>query len=275
MTADPQTIFGNSNPAGDPSNPGGAGTPPNVQTDPAIITLLSEIKNERGEPKYKSLPDALNALKHSQEYIPQLTGQLSQKDAELIAARAEAARVVELEKTVLALTQKPEPPSGTPPQAGLTPEQIAELVTRTLSQKEQADLAKRNTALVADTLKANFGTEAEAKYNAKAAELGMSVAEFNSLAARSPAAVLQMLGAKTQATPASPTTPTINTAGFQPHQETFIGRNTETTAIGATTEDMRREQHRAAKMVEELHAQGKTVSDLSNPKEFFKLFGKH
>lgn len=268
------TIFGSNPDGSNPTTPSGTAAT-TVQTDPAIITLLSEIKNERGEPKYKSLPDALNALKHSQEYIPQLTGQLSQKDAELISARAEAARVVELEKTVLALTQKTETPSGTPPQVGLTPEQIAELVTRTLSQKEQADLAKKNTALVADTLKANFGTEAEAKYNAKAAELGMSVAEFNSLAARSPAAVLQMLGAKTQATPASPTTPTINTTGFQPHQDTFIGRNTETTAIGATTEDMRREQHRAAKMVEELHAQGKTVSDLSNPKEFFKLFGKH
>lgn len=270
------TIFGsNPNPAGDPSNPGGAGTPPNVQIDPAITTLLSEIKNERGEPKYKSLHDALVALQHSQTYIPTLTTQLSQKDAELIAAKAEAARVAELERTVLALTQRQEPTPGTPPAAALTPEQIADLVTRQLSAKEQADLVKKNTALVADTLKANFGTEAEAKYNAKAAELGMSVAEFNALAARSPAAVLQMLGAKAQASPASPTPGTINTTGLQPHQNSFIGRNTESTAIGATTEDMRAETQRAKAMVDELHAQGKTVSDLSNPKEFFKYFGKH
>ena len=269
------TIFGsNPNPAGDPSN---QGTPAGatVQIDPAIITLLSEIKNERGEPKYKSLPDALVALKHSQEYIPTLTSQLSQKDTELAQARAAAERVAELERTVQALTQRTDPTPGTPPAAGLTPEQIAELVTRTLTQKEQAELAKKNTALVADTLKATFGTDAEAKYNAKAAELGMSVAEFNTLAARSPQAVLQMFGTKAPANPGSPTPTSVNTTGLQPHQDSFIGRNTETMAVGATTEDMRREQHRAARMVEELHAQGKTVSDLSNPKEFFKLFGKH
>lgn len=268
------TIFGSNPEGGNPTTPSTpAGT--TVQTDPAITTLLSEIKNERGEPKYKSLHDALVALQHSQTYIPTLTSQLSQKDAELIAAKAEAARVAELERTVLALTQKQEPTPGTPPQAGLTPEQIAELVTRQLTAKEQADLVKKNTALVADTLKANFGTEAEAKYNAKAAELGMSVAEFNALAARSPAAVLQMLGAKTVTTPASPTPGTINTTGLQPHQNSFIGRNTESTAIGATTEDMRHEAVRASKMVEELHASGRSVSDLSNPKEFFKYFGKH
>lgn len=269
------TIFGsNPNPAGDPSNPS---TPAggNVQIDPAIITLLSEIKNERGEPKYKTLPDALNALKHSQEYIPTLTSQLSQKDTELAQARAEAARVAELERTLQALTQKTEPPQGTPPVAGLTPEQIAELVTRTLTQKEQAELAKKNTALVADTLKAAFGTEAEAKYNAKAAELGMSVVEFNTLAARSPQAVLQMLGTKVPANPGSPTPTSVNTTGLQPHQDSFIGRNTESTAVGATTEDMYREQVRASKMVDELHSKGMTVSDLSNPKEFFKYFGKH
>lgn len=271
---DQSSIFENSNSGGNPTiDPqGGAGTPSNVQIDPAIITLLGEIKNDRGEPKYKSLPEALNALKHSQEYIPQLTAQLSQKETDLIAARASADKVAELERSIEALTR----PQGTPQnttQAALTEEQIAELVNRTLTKTQKQAVENANLSSVANTLKEAFGTEAETKYNAKAAELGMSVPEFNALAARSPKAVLEMLGAK--AVPTTPSNPsgTVNTTGLQPHQDTFIGRNKKSVLIGATTADMQAEREASKKMVTELESKGMSIDDLTNPKNYFKYFG--
>lgn len=275
LVTDQSSIFGNSNDsAGNPGNnpQGGAGTPPNVQIDPSIATLLEGIKNDRGEPKYKSLPDALVALQHSQSYIPQLTTQLSERDAELARLRTEAARVAELERSIQELTRQTQAPQSTTP-AGLTEEQIAELVNRTLTRSQREAQERDNLSAVATTLKASFGTEAESKYNAKAAEIGMSVQELNALAARSPRAVLEMLGAKAggQQTPAA-TQGSYNTAALQPHQDTFIGRNKKAVMIGATTQDMNEERVNANKMVDELHAQGKTVYDLTDPKAYFKYF---
>ena len=58
--------------------------PTQETTDPSSASIdafahqLFAIKNERGEPKYTSLSTALDALKHSQEYIPQLQTQNDQ-----------------------------------------------------------------------------------------------------------------------------------------------------------------------------------------------------
>lgn len=269
--SDPTSIFNGQNPQETPATPAGT-APANVQIDPTVLTLLGEIKNERGEPKYKTLQDAIVALKHSQEYIPTLTTQLSQKDSELATARAEAAKIAELERTLQALTQKTtEEPTS--PNSGLSKEQIAELVSQTLTQRQQEELAQSNARAVAQALQSQFGTEAEKKYNEKAAELGMTVAELNALAMRSPKAVLGMLGAKETPSAFKPQ-PSVNTAALQPHQETFVGRNQKSALIGATTEDMRAEQANAKRMVEELEAKGMSIDDLSNPKNYFKYFGK-
>lgn len=265
-----QTIFGTNPSVATPPLGAPAGT--TVQIDPAITTLLEGIKNERGEPKYKSLHDALVALQHSQTYIPQLTTQLSQKDTELIEARAAAAKVAELERSIEALTQRQPTPQATPP-AGLSEEQIAELVSRTLTSRQAADLAKQNASAVATALQSALGTEAEAQYNAKAEELGMTVLELNALAARSPKVVLKMFDVKAPVTTGSPTQPTINTTGIQPHQDTFVGRNKSAVMVGATTADLRMESENARKMVEELHNEGLTVHDLTDPKVYFKRFG--
>jgi len=59
-------------------NNGGA-TPPqenNPLPSDDLSTLLSGIKNERGEQKYKDVKTALEALKHSQEYIPEVKSKL-------------------------------------------------------------------------------------------------------------------------------------------------------------------------------------------------------
>lgn len=265
-----QTIFGNTDSGSNPTPTGTPSTVPNVQLDPAIATLLSEIKNERGEQKYATLQDAIIGLKNSQEYIPTLKQQLTQRETELAEARAQAAKVAELQSAVEALTQRePTPPQGN---AGLTPEQVAELVNRSLSDRERAELVKRNTALVASTLQTSLGADAERKYNEKAAELGMTPAELNALAAKSPKAVLGMFGVAA-ATPQAQSPGSVNTAALQPHQDSFVGRNKQGILMGATSQDQKKEQQSANAMVEELHAAGRSVYDLTDPKVYFKHFG--
>lgn len=267
-----QTSIFNTNSQATPENTGAPSTAPNVQQDQAILTLLGEIKNERGEPKYKSLPDALNALKHSQEYIPQLTASLSQKDAELNTARAAAAKIEELERTLQSLTRQPETPAITPA-AGMTAEQVAEIVSRTLTDSQKQAQAKANGNTVATALVGKFGTEAEKAFNAKAEELGFAPAELHALAAKSPKAVLAYFNV---AAPSGVSAPvgSVNTSAMQPHQDTFIARPKSSVLLGATTQELNQEVHNARKMIEELDAQGMSINDLTNPKTYAKYFGR-
>lgn len=255
-----------------PATNNGTGNAVNAPTDNSYADLLGLIKNERGEPKYKTVQDAFVALKHSQEYIPQLTTQLSQKDSELATARQEAAKIAELERSIEALTRK-ETPALETPSGGVTEEQIAELVNRTLTRKQGEDTQKSNLSRVVNEMQQKFGADAEKAFYTKATELGMSVQEFNKLAATTPLAVLNLLGVQAATKPQHTTQPAqFNTEAFQPQQNSFVGRNAKPMLIGATTQDMREEAVSAKKMVDELHAQGKTVHDLTDPKVYFKMF---
>lgn len=268
--SDTPSIFNNQ--SSETPNPQGGSNTPNVQIDPSIATILGEIKNERGEPKYKTLNDAITALKHSQEYIPTLNSKLQEQNAELERLRGEAGRVSEIEATVRALTQK-QAEASTNANPALSEETIANLVTRTLSQREQAAKAQENQQSVVASMQAKFGTEAEKVFYQKAQELGMTVEEFNALAAKTPKAVLNLIGVDVRpATTGAPASSTVNASGFQPKQNTNIGRNNHSTLIGATSEELAQESQRAKDMIVELEAQGLSINDLTNPKFYFKHF---
>lgn len=274
--SDQTSIFGNEqNTPTQANNQGGSNTP-NVQTGNDFADLLTSIKNERGEQKYKTVEDALKGLQNAQEFIPSLRTELTAKDQEIERLRKEAEKAAELERTVLELTRQQQQTQATP-QNVPTVEQIAELVNKTLSQKEQEAKAKANVQSVTSTLLSVFGTDAEKKLYETGAELGMSVAEMNNLAATKPQAVFKLLGVdptKAQKQNSAPvvTTGNSNTSGFSANPQSFIGKNPKTALIGATTQDLQEASMRAKKMVEELHNQGKSVHDLTDPKVFFKHF---
>jgi hypothetical protein len=275
--SDQTSIFGdNSNPQATPANVdnGQGGNPSNSQNADPVANLLGSIKNEKGEPKYKSLEDALVALQHSQTYIPQLTAKLNERETELTAAKKEAERVAELERSIEALTLSGDKPSSTGP-SGISEEAIAALVNKTLSRTQQEALQKNNLESVVNIMKEQFGDKAEETFYGRAKELGMSVLEFNSLAAKTPKAVLNLMGVKENVSQAnSYTPPSVNGGAFTPNQQSFIGRNSVPTLIGATSQDLMAEATASRKMVEELHAQGKSVHDLSDPKVYMKTFKK-
>jgi hypothetical protein len=277
--SDQTSIFGNNTPAStnaNDTNTSVTSNNANVQPNNDFADLLNQIKNERGEPKYKTIEDALKGLQHAQQYIPNIKTELEQRDAEIARLRAEAERAKTLEETLAALTSRQTQNDNTN-QPVIDEKTIAELVNRQLTQAEQLKLAKANVASVVSTLQSAFGSDAEKKYNDAAAEAGLTVQEMNALAAKSPTAVLRMLGVNNQSAPQKqnthfPSSSSVNTAALTPNNESAIGRNPKSALIGATTEDLREASNRAKKMVDELHAQGKTVHDLTDPKVFFKTF---
>lgn len=271
------SIFEDKN-SGTPSqNPDNTSNVVTTPTDAEITNLLSGIKNERGEPKYKTLKDALVGLQNAQDRIPSLKQTLAERDQEIERLRKETERVANLEESVRKLTERTND-DGTPPKA-LSAQEIADLVNQsldtTLTQREIVAQQKRNTQAVVETLQASFGADAEKKFYDKATELGMTVAEFNTLAAKSPKMVLNALGVteRKNVQSGSPAQGSINSQGFTPQADTFIGRNKTLTLVGATSQELAEESKRSNQMVEELHKQGKSVHDLTDPKVFFRTFG--
>lgn len=250
----------------------------NAPNDSELTNLLSGIKNERGEPKYKSLKDALVGLQNAQEYIPDLKQTLINKDIEIEKLRAEAKRVADLEDAVRKLTERGND-NGTPPKS-ISDQDIAELVNRSLdsslAQRDAIATQKQNIKTVVDALQSTFGADAEKTFYDKATELGMTVQEFNALAAKSPKMVLSTLGVQTKqpTQPFKPTEGSVNSHGFTPPTDSFVGRNKTPTLVGATTQDLREESRKANQMVDELHKAGKSVHELTDPKVYFKHFGK-
>lgn len=261
-----------------PQDNSNTGNVASAQPDPELTHLLQSIKNERGEPKYKSVKDAIIGLQNAQEFIPSLKTSLAEKDAEIVRLRNEAARVAALEDAVRNLTEQ-NGNTGTPPKSH-SEQDIADLVNRTLentlTQRDVQKTQKQNIDTVVSAMQTAFGQDAEKKFYEKATELGMTVAEFNALAAKSPKAVLSTLGvaSKESTRPFTASQGSVNSQGFTPPQDTSVGRNKKPTLIGATSQDLMEERHQANKMVEELHKAGKSVYELTDPKMYFKHFGK-
>lgn len=275
MSDQDQSIFGNQTQVTpDTSNSGNSNNPAPSQVNEPFADLLGSIKNEQGQPKYNNPVDALNALKHSQEFIPQLKQENASLRSEIEQLRAQVEKLKGVEEVVERLTSQ-QNNTATPGKV-LDENAIADLVQRTLSKREVEAIQKANVTSVVQTLQSQFGQEAEKAFYGKAQELGMSVQQMNSLAATSPQAVLQLFGVQKRdagkvntpsAVPAG-----VNTAGFQPKQDTYIARNTKGVTVGATSQEVADELHAAKKMVEELQQQGMSVDDLSNPKNYKKFF---
>lgn len=275
MADQPNSIFENKQetPAQEQTMSSEANTAPSTN-EASFADLLSEIRNEKGEPKYKSVQDALVGLKHAQEYIPQIKTQASEKEQELEALRQEVERLKSLENTVLELTQKQENASTNAP--SLSEEDIANLVQSTLTKQQQQTLQMQNIQSVVGAVSSKFGEDAERVFYTKAQELGLSVEEMNALAARSPKSVLTLLGVSETAAPkqanVSPAAGSVNTSAFQQSRESFLGREKASVLFGATSQDVQQALDRATALVEELQAQGLSTYDLSDPKVYFKHF---
>lgn len=206
-------------------------TPPTTSTpNDAYANLLGAIKNEQGAPKYDSVEKALEALKHSQEYIPSLKTELEKREEELAGLRANKERYENLEAIVQRLTATKEPNGeGQPPATkGLDEQAVSELVKRTLAETEMTRKANDNFNKVQNALVAKFKDKASDVVKQKAAELGVTTKELEELAKKSPVLTLQLFNTKAGETPSATSTdfnsslqPTIP-AGIKPPEKSLL-----------------------------------------------------
>lgn len=164
----------------------------NPASQDAFSDKLREIKNEAGEQKYDSLDKAIEALKHSQEYIPELKSNLSQKDQEIENLKAELQKKAALEEIVEKLTAKQAEQTSNPQASGLDEQAVLNLVQGYSAEQEKAKTLAQNEASVSEALFSQFGDKTPEIVAEKAKELGLSVNDLKDLSQRSPKAALNL-----------------------------------------------------------------------------------
>lgn len=255
------------------TNSDGSSNPSNASPNSSYENLLKNIKNERGEQKYKTVEDAMVGLLNAQQYIPKLKEELETYKSQVSTFQSELEKVKHIEETVNNLLSNQQQQS-TQSAPVIDENKIADIVGQTLSRREQEIQQKQNINIVVSEVAKKFGEKSEEAFYGLAKEMGLSNVEMNALAAKSPKAVLTMLGINTSATkPVQPSTASsVNSEAFKPVEQTTIGKNTNGVLFGASTNELINERRNANKMLDELAAKGMSINDLSDPKKYAQFF---
>lgn len=163
----------------------------NPAQDP-FADQLGTILREDGTPKFTDVAQALESIPHADKHIKTLESEL--KEARETLAREQAAKEL-LQKSAI----------KEPGQATLTAEQVAEIATRTMAEREAADKQTANVDLVRAQFSKQYGDKAGEEMSRVASSSGMTKAQLKALSASSPQAVLKLAGIKVENTPVQKT----------------------------------------------------------------------
>lgn len=169
------------------------------EIDTPVVTIdedkdfLAELVGE-GK-KFKTPQELARGKAESDRYIETLKGQIASLQNEVNTRTS-----LDGFKTMLEQIQTPAPtsvqPSVTPDEKPQLDEAQLESIVQTLLAKREAERAQEsNSQMVTRVLEENFGPSTQLVINAKAKELGMSLASMKALASQSPQAFLQLVGA--------------------------------------------------------------------------------
>lgn len=172
-------------------------------SDTAFADQLADIKNAQGAPKYGNVSDALMALKTTQEHIKTL-------ETENAEYRTNATSATQIQEMIEGLkNSSTNSDNEQTSQEPLDATMIKDTTLNTIKEYELQRTLKENRMSVGTSLSNKFGTtKAQEVYRDKARELGLTVADLDSLAAKSPHAVLAYFGSTTQ----GPSTQNVNNA---------------------------------------------------------------
>lgn len=189
---------------------GGQPPPQNEPSNDKLATLLASITNEDGKQKYDNVEKAIEALVHSQTYIPQIKSQLTEKEQELERVKAELAKREAVEDVVKRLAASKNQDADDPQlNVGLDEQTVQKLVEenlgRVLSQRDAQVAYQTNVSKVQDTLVQKFGDKAGEVVAARAAELGITPKDIEKMAGSNPVIALELFKAQGVQTP-NPTT---------------------------------------------------------------------
>jgi vacuolar-type H+-ATPase subunit I/STV1 len=153
---------------------------------------LSQIKNDKGEPKYASVDEALKGAAHAQTHIQELTAKLAELETTSSTYKSELEKRQSVEETLARLTSQSQEKENTTPPQGLDEGKVQQLIQAQLTASQQQTVADANVKNVNDTLIKQYGEKAGEQVRAKAKELGLSVERLQEMSKEAPKAVLQL-----------------------------------------------------------------------------------
>lgn len=158
---------------------------------------LKTIVNENGEPKYKTVEDALEALNHSQQFIETLKAEKAQSEADKqkLASELETRESVEdvVKRLTTNETPKPNSTDDNPREdKGLTEDRIQELVQNALRQNQTVAQKTTNLNTVVENLSNTYGDKTTSVVAERAKEVGTTPDQLKKLAEDNPQLVLSL-----------------------------------------------------------------------------------
>lgn len=224
----------------------------NIFTDPtkdqtaspaadALTTKLASIVNENGEPKYANVETAIDALKHSQEFIPSLKSQMTEQEAEISRLRAQVAKQEGVQEVLERFTKQPQAQQeeqNVTPSATLGQADVESLVQNMFQAQAQQTMAEKNLAQVQNSLASQYGDKASDHIASKAAALNTTREALLEMAKTNPTMALTLLGGSKQPTTA-PSYGGTNTTGFSTPTLEALTRPAESLMTGARGSDVK------------------------------------
>lgn len=188
-----------------------------------FVEKLMEITREDGSPKYETVTDALEALKHSQEHIRKIEEERKTERERLEYLEAVAKERDTLKETIERLSNnkmtEEKPKSETPTSGGLSEEKVVELLRNYDAEKSKEAAMVSNLKLVSETLASKYGLEKSKEVvKTKAEELGMTLDELKAFSAEKPKAALALFGEATK----KPATPNTSSTYIPPKSDDTI-----------------------------------------------------
>jgi len=207
-------------------------TTPIANPNDVFADQLAVIKNENGVPKYDTVEKAIEALQHSQQYIPQLKTQVSEQERVIneLKAKLEASEKVQ----DIISRQAPQQEDKTTSQTSLGEKDILDIVANVLNARSAETTQSINQDKVKKALAERYGANASQEVARRAAELGMKPSEIGELSKKNPAAALALFGEKTGSS--SLTTNSYHIPGTPPQHEP-VKRPEKSVLSGATAKE--------------------------------------
>lgn len=159
---------------------------------------LKNIKNENGEQKYSTLDKALEALLHSQQYIPQLKTELTTKEREIELMKQQLDTSNSVENLLNSFKENETNNTSTTEQKQVATEvDISQLVLKTIEEREKVNIKANNIKTVDNHLVNLYGDKAAEVIRKKASELGVTPKQLAELSETSPAIVINLFKPET------------------------------------------------------------------------------
>jgi len=189
-------------PQGEQQAPLAQSTP--QETNPYSNQLAGIVTGE-GRQKYETVDKALEALAHSQYFIPTLETKVTEQEGTINQLREELAKHKGVQELVdqLGNHQQQEQPDVTPSAAAIGEEQIVSILEATLEKRKLQQTVTTNTQTVDQALTAKYGEKAAQVVQDKAKELGTTPEALGELAKQQPNVVLSLFQASPSSTPLS------------------------------------------------------------------------